>query len=160
MNRFFSTALLIFVAIFCTLTTAAPFENWTMEYVRSPNLEPGCATHIGPGCDSDLVPRDALDDHGCYPNEQWTSQFCGAPRLITWRLPADLPSGCANRVGPGCEPAAGVPLSDEGCLLHERYILLDVKRQWFGGYCMERAVPSINASKASPMLGSDRDLEQ
>ena len=36
MTRFFSISLLIFAAIFCTLTTAAPFENWTLEYVRSP----------------------------------------------------------------------------------------------------------------------------
>ena len=151
MNRFFITMAIIFTALFCAAAHAGgPFKNWTLEYVPSPNLEPGCATHIGPGCDPALnLPM--LDQHGCYPNEVWKAQ-CSAPVIVIWEIPPDLPPGCPNRAGPGCQPATGAPLTDQACFLYERFILLDATRPWLSGYCMRRAAQSINASKPAPIL--------
>lgn len=152
MKRTFTAAILALAALFATTASAVTFHNWTIETQRSPNLEPGCATHFGPGCDPDFYPTPPLDYYRCFPNEKWTGDYCGAPLQVMWVLPDDLPDGCPHRIGPGCEGDPKKPLTPEGCYQNERYILIDIKRPVLGGFCMQRDIPAKNAPKGAPLL--------
>jgi hypothetical protein len=152
---------LLTVAVVTTLVAlagcvhATPFTTYTVDYVRSPNLQPGCASHQGPGCEP-KNPVVVQDRFACFLNETYTGEFCGVPVVTYWRTAADLIPGCSNRYAPGCEIPNSPPLTSEGCYVGERLIALVPAKPWLGARCMVRA----QLSTAPVAVAAPAALEQ
>jgi hypothetical protein len=152
---------LLTVAVVTTLVAlagcahATPFTTYTVDYVRSPNLQPGCASHQGPGCEP-KNPSVAQDRFACFENETYTGQFCALPTVTFWRTPDDLIPGCSNRYAPGCEIPNQPPLTSEGCYVGERLIALVPAKPSLGARCMVRVQPPA----AAAAVGTTAALEQ
>ena len=134
----------LLLAVALTLSLSAHAEtSYTVDLVRSPNLQEGCPHYIGPGCDHPSYLQPPLDRFGCAPGETWSGSECAFPRIVFWTVPASLPYGCTTRNAPGCELPNQPPLTREGCFFGERLINLFFGRPDLGQRCMVQVTKRV-----------------
>jgi hypothetical protein len=70
----------LIIAVTLALSVSAHAQtSYTVEYVRSPNLQEGCPHYFGPGCE--LPNQPPLTEEGCFFGERLINLFFGRPDL-------------------------------------------------------------------------------